>query len=123
MMDRHREERIISMKPQYKVFYNAVVIEKAAFVFAVGWTNSTGYQLSFEKNDNGIKFQAIPPESHAPILTPFHLAHELPGENMRSIFIEDDYGRHHIQLMGLTPCKPSENNPGRWVESGTKAFE
>jgi len=105
----------------YTVFYNSVITQQGAYLFAVGWCNETGWTPILQKDEQTSNFRfklKEPGEATAQVITPFAVSAKIP-DPPRSIFVEDDYNKYQVQVNGIDAGESGENTPGKWVKSGT----
>jgi len=118
-----KERRMGSMsKYPYTVFYTAIATGEGNHLFAAGWTHRAGLAVKLVpkgQTDNFILEVCADEDVGAQVLTPFEVAARIGGDP-RSVFVQDDYGRHQVQVCGVQPGESGANTPGIWVRSGEK---
>lgn len=105
-------------KISYKVYFNAVSTEHGNHLFAVGWTNSAGFQPILEREGETVNYNFSVQETgdvSAQVITPFQLCARIP-DNPRSIHVKVEDENYQIRITGLKGVNAGENKSGSWVE-------
>jgi len=89
----------------YEVHYAAFRMDHARYAVAVGWTCQGGMNPRLQKSAGMAEYEFVVDEGGigTDALTPFCVSCPIDGDP-RSIVVEDENGRHQVQVMGVEPA-------------------